>query len=112
LPVNIFANGVNAANSFRNPVIGIDNRDGAEGILNGLRFWNTDMSAAKTVKVAESVNLTFQAVFQNVFNHNQFLDPVTLGLYSPSNFGALYNSSPFGTNSTPRNFQLAARVSF
>jgi Carboxypeptidase regulatory-like domain len=112
LPVNIFANGAAAANSFRNPVIGIDTRDGAEGILNGLRFWNTDMSAAKSVKVAESINLTFQAVFQNVFNHNQFLDPVTLGLYSPSNFGALYNSSPFGTNSTPRNFQLAARVSF
>ena len=112
LPVNIFKNGVAEASNWRNPIIGIDTRDGGEGILNGLRFWNTDMSIAKNVRVAESVTLRFQAVFQNVFNHNQFQDPTLLGLYSPSNFGALYSTSPFGTMSTPRNLELGARVTF
>jgi hypothetical protein len=111
LPVNIFKNGVAEVNNFRNPVIGIDNRDGAEGITNGLRYWNTDMSIAKNIRVAESVTLRFQAVFQNVFNHNQWVDPFALGLYSPSNFGALYNSSPTAT-ATPRNLEIGARVSF
>ncbi|HTC57092.1 MAG TPA: carboxypeptidase-like regulatory domain-containing protein [Candidatus Sulfotelmatobacter sp.] len=112
LPVNIFKNGVAAINNWRDPVIGIDNRDGGEGILNGLRYWNMDASVAKNIRMAENVSLTFQGVFQNVFNHNQFLDPIFLGLYSPSNFGALYNSTPVNTNSTPRNIQLGLRVSF
>jgi hypothetical protein len=112
LPVNIFKNGVNAISNWRNPIIGIDNRDGAEGILNGLRFWNVDMSIVKNVRVAENLSMTFQGVFQNVLNHNQFLDPVVLGLYSPGNFGALYNSSPFGTNSTPRNIEVGVRFAF
>ena len=112
LPVNIFKNGTAEVNNWRNPVIGIDNRDGAEGILNGLRFWNTDASAAKNIILAENVSLTFQGVFQNVFNHNQFLDPIFLGLYSPGNFGALYNSTSVGTMNTPRNIQLGVRVSF
>jgi hypothetical protein len=111
LPVNIFKNGVAEVNNWRNPVIGIDNRDGAEGILNGLRYWNTDMSIAKNIRVAESVTLRFQGVFQNVFNHNQWVDPFALGLYSPSNFGALYNSSPTAT-ATPRNLEIGARVTF
>jgi hypothetical protein len=62
--------------------------------------------------VAENVSLELQGVFQNVFNHNQFLDPVLMGLYSPSNFGALYNLTPFGTVNTPRNIELGLRVRF
>jgi len=112
LPVNIFKNGVAEVNNWRNPVIGIDNRDGAEGMLNGLRYWNMDVSAAKNIRVAENVSMTLQGVFQNVFNHNQFLDPILSGLYSPSNFGALYNLTPFDTFNTPRNIQLGVRVSF
>jgi Carboxypeptidase regulatory-like domain len=111
LPVNIFKNGITEAGNWRNPIVGIDQRDGAEGILNGLRYWNTDMSIAKNIRVAESVTLRFQGVFQNVFNHNQWLDPFGIGLYSPSNFGALYNSTPTGT-ATPRNIEIGARVSF
>jgi hypothetical protein len=111
LPVNIFKNGVAEVSNWRNPIIGIDNRDGAEGILNGLRYWNTDLSVVKNIRVAERVTLRFQGVFQNVFNHNQWLDPFALGLYSPSNFGALYNNSPTAT-ATPRNIEIGARVTF
>ncbi|HZW96090.1 MAG TPA: hypothetical protein VFF64_24305 [Candidatus Eremiobacteraceae bacterium] len=70
------------------------------------------MSVAKNISVAENVSLTLQGVFQNVFNHNQFLDPIFSGLDSPTNFGALYNFTPVDTFNTPRNIQLGLRVRF
>jgi hypothetical protein len=35
-PVNYFPNGVNQASNWRNPILGVDSRDGGAGILNGL----------------------------------------------------------------------------
>jgi hypothetical protein len=113
LPVNIFAAGTSAVNSFRNPILGLDNRDGGFGNLTGLPYWNMDFSIRKNIRVAESVSLEFQGVFANVLNHNQWLDPIGLGLFDAgsNNFGTLPGSAqeqPGGD----RQIELGARVRF
>ena len=111
LPVNIFKNGVSAANTFRNPILGLDNRDGGFGNLTGLPYWNMDFSIKKNVRVAESISLELQGVFADVLNHNQWLDPVGLGLFNTGGFGALPGSAqeqPGGN----RQIELGARIRF
>jgi Carboxypeptidase regulatory-like domain len=112
LPVNIFADGVNAVNDFRNPILGLDTRDGGNGNLIGLPYWNMDFSVRKNIIVTEGVSLEFQGVFANVFNHNQWLDPdFAIGLYNPTGFGNLPGSAqeqPGGD----RQIELGLRVRF
>jgi hypothetical protein len=106
-PVNYFTNGVNQANNWRNPILGLDTRDGGAGILGGLAYWNMDFSIKKSIRVAESVNLELQGVFANVLNHNQWTDNY-LGLYNNGGFGAL---GALG-EAEPRNIEVGARVRF
>jgi hypothetical protein len=106
-PVNYFKNGADEAMNWRNPILGIDGRDGGTGYLGGLSYWNTDFSIKKSVRVAEGINLEFQGVFANVFNHNQWTDNY-LGLYNTGGFGAL---GALG-EAEPRNIELGARVRF
>ncbi len=106
-PVNYFSNGVAQAQNWRNPILGIDNRDGGNGILSGLAYWNMDFSIKKNIRVAESVSLELQGVFANVFNHNQWTDNY-LGLYNNAGFGALGNAG----EAEPRNIELGVRVRF
>jgi hypothetical protein len=112
LAVNIFKDPEAAFNSYRNPILGIDTRDGGFGSLTGLRYWNVDFTIKKTVRVAESINLEFQGVFANIFNHDQMLDPQGMALYSPGSFGNLLGSAqapPAGGN---RAIEVGARVRF
>jgi hypothetical protein len=114
LPVNIFANGPAAISDFRNPILGLDNKDGGNGNFIGLPYWNMDFSIKKNIRVAESISLELQGVFANVFNHNQWLDPVgagEMGLFGPGSFGALPGSAqeqPGGD----RQIEVGARVRF
>ncbi len=116
-PVNYFPDGVAQANNWRNPILGIDSRDGGSGILGGLSYWNMDFSIKKSIRVTEGVNLEFQGVFANVLNHNQWTDNY-LCLCNTAGFGALgYNTAPdngVGVNgeAEPRNIELGARVRF
>jgi len=111
LPVNIFKNGPAQVSNWRNPILGYDFRDGGAGILNGLPYWNMDLSVKKSIRIAESISMEFQGVMTNVLNHNQWLDPTGIGLYNPGGFGALNGSaqSPAGGN---RQIELGARVRF
>ena len=111
-PVNYFPTGVAQISNWRNPILGIDNRDGGNGILNGLAYWNTDFSIKKNILVTEGISVELQGVFANVFNHNQWTDNY-LGLYqgtiaSPGGFGGL------GANgeAEPRNIEVGLRVRF
>jgi len=113
LPYNIFKNGTAAANSYRNPILGLDTRDGGAGILNGLAYWNMDFSLRKTVRVAESVSLEFEGVVANVLNHMQWLDPqwnAATGLFDGSSpdggFGTLQGEAG------ARQIQIGARIRF
>jgi hypothetical protein len=112
LPVNLFAQGTAAINSYRNPILGLDNRDGGFGILTGLPYWNMDFSIKKNFRVTEGISLEFQGVFADVFNHNQWLDPEGTGLdVGAAGFGALPGSAqeqPGGN----RQIEIAARVRF
>jgi hypothetical protein len=116
LPVNIFANGTAAINSFRNPILGLDNRDGGTGIISGLAYWNMDFSIKKNFRVTESVSLEFQGVFANILNHNQWQDPLInaqAALFEgPSGFGALNNGSAQEQPGGNRQIELGARVRF
>jgi hypothetical protein len=106
-PVNIFKAGPAEVNNWRNPILGLDNKDGGAGILNGLRYWNMDFSMKKNLLVAEGFSMEFQGVFANVLNHNQWLDSTGIGLYNPGGWGALG-----GESNNPRNIELGIRVRF
>ena len=112
LPRNIFQQGSAQANNWRNPILGLDTRDGGAGILNGLRYWNMDFSLKKSVRIAESVNLELQGVFANVFNHNQWLDPIgTTGLFDGSTPGGGFGSLS-GGEAQNRQIEVGARIRF
>ena len=115
MPVNIFKNGVAEVNNWRNPILGLDTRDGGFGILNGLRYWNFDFSMKKSIRVAERFTVELQGVFANVLNHNQWLDPVAgaaMGLFNPGGFGALNNGSAQEQPGGNRQIEVGARVRF
>jgi hypothetical protein len=115
LPVNIFQQGVNAANDFRNPILGYDTRDGGNGNLVGLPYWNMDFSIRKNILVAEGFSLDFTSVFANFLNHNQWLDPVggaASGLFNPGGFGALNGGSAEEQIGGIRQIELGIRVRF
>jgi hypothetical protein len=116
LPVNFFAQGTAAINNYRNPILGLDNRDGGTGIISGLRYWNTDFSIKKNFRVTEGISLEFQGVFANVLNHNQWQDPLgnaEAALFEgPSTFGTLGNGSAQEQPGGDRQIELGARVRF
>jgi hypothetical protein len=104
-PVNEFKNGAAEYANWRNPILGVDNRDGGYGIINGLPYWNMDFSIKKNIRVTEGVGLEFQGVFANVLNHNQMLDGFPW-LGDPFSFGAI------GGQAEARNIELGLRVRF
>src|SRR5580704_113469 len=116
LPVNFFAQGTAAINDYRNPILGLDNRDGGTGIISGLRYWNMDFSIKKNFRVTEGISLEFQGVFANALNHNQWQDPLAnaeAALFEgPSTFGTLGNGSAQAQPGGNRQIELGARVRF
>ena len=114
LPVNIFKQGISAISDFRNPILGLDNKDGGNGNFFGLPYWNMDFSVRKNIMVTEGISLELQGVFADVFNHNQWLDPVgasTMGLFGASTFGALGGSAQEQTGGD-RQIEVGFRVRF
>ena len=104
-PVNEFKIGANEYANWRNPILGVDNRDGGYGIINGLPYWNMDFSIKKNIRVTEGVGLELQGVFANVLNHNQMLDGFPW-LGDPQSWGAV------GGQASERNIELGLRVKF
>jgi Carboxypeptidase regulatory-like domain len=111
LPVSIFSNPSAAYAQFRNPILGLDYRDGGFGSITGLPYWNLDFSIRKNIRVTEGVALEFQGVFTNVLNHAQQLDPINSSLALPSAFGNLEGQTT-ASGWLPRAIELGARVRF
>ena len=115
---NIFGAGPAAISDFRNPILGLDTRDGGNGNLIGLPYWNMDLSVRKNIRVAETISLELQGVFANVFNHNQWLDPdgiYTTGLFAgsgPGGFGTLSGGSAQEEPGGNRQIEVGLRVRF
>jgi len=105
-------------NDFRNPILGLDNKDCGFGCIPGLPYWNMDLSVRKNFRVAEGISLEIQGVFANVFNHDQFLDPngfFETGLFSgsgPGGFGTLSGGSAQEEPGGNRQIEVGARVRF
>jgi Carboxypeptidase regulatory-like domain len=110
--LNIFADPAAALATTRPAILGLDTGTGGVGIFRGLGYWNMDVRVTKNVKIYERVNLDFQFVTTNLFNHPVFYDP-GFGINgldpsgSPSSFGALNQQ---GNN--PRQMQFGIRLSF
>jgi hypothetical protein len=115
---NLFQAGPAAVNDFRNPILGLDNKDCGFGCIPGLPYWNMDFSVRKNFRVAEGISMEIQGVFANVFNHNQFLDPdgfFVSGLFSgsgPNGFGALSGGSAQEEPGGNRQIEVGLRVRF
>jgi hypothetical protein len=113
----MFQDPAKAYSCFRNPILGIDSTDGGgQGILRGMPFWNVDFSLKKKVLVTERVGLEFQAIFSNLFNHNQLSDPY-LVLGDQADWGALGGLSGVqftgqAQANSPRAMEFGLRVRF
>ena len=96
--VNLYANPEATWFDVRQPILGYDTRQGGIGVARGMNYWNVDLSVKKLFKITERFSTEFQVVFTNLFNHDQFGDPVGefLDTSNPSNWGVLPGSVTFG----------------
>ncbi len=104
---NVFTNPDQAWEAFRNPILGVDTKDGGAGPLRGLPFWNLDLGINKNIKFSERFNLSLYGAFTNVLNHMQPSDPF-FALYSEATFGVLGGGGNVQGN-TPRQMQIGLR---
>jgi hypothetical protein len=110
--VNLFADPEAAYNAFRQPILGLDAKDGGFGIIRGLGYWNVDVSVKKEFKLTERFNLQTQMVVTNLFNHTNFTDPGPgdlLDTASPHSWGTLGAKTPYAI---PRQMEFGIRLSF
>lgn len=107
---NFFTDPTAIANMARPPILGLDKRDNGVGIVSNSPYWNTDLQLTKTTKITERYQLVMQAMFLNVFNHDQLGNPstdpfdLTLSPDQWGNAGAQYN--------TPRQMEFGLRLNF
>jgi hypothetical protein len=76
----------------------------------GPQTTNVDFNVTKTFKIRESMGLTFQANFFDLFNHPNFLPPGTGANRNSSTFGQI--AATAGDNGGHRVTQLALRFDF
>ena len=104
--INMFQDPAAVYNNARPPILGLDSHVGGQGNTRGMPYFNLDLSVVKDIKFSERVGFSFQSVFTNLLNHNQFEDP-TLDPTSPGSWGVL------GTEgSIPRKMEFGFRVHF
>src|ERR1043166_1693283 len=112
---NIFSNSDALLSTLRPAILGLDSNTGGLGVFRGLMYWNVDMRLVKDIRVAERVNLRFEYVVTNLFNHPVFADPeagqpeTALGVdpTDPGSFGVVNTQ---GNN--PRRMQFGLRLTF
>jgi len=107
---NLFSNPAQAFCNIRQPILGLDNKDGGWGVIRGLGYWNMDLSAQKQIRLTERFNLQLSFIFINVFNHVNFEDPAGdyVDTSNPGSFGTL----PGVANASPRTMEFGLRLNF
>ncbi|MGB7668836.1 MAG: hypothetical protein WBL66_16390, partial [Candidatus Acidiferrales bacterium] len=109
--LNFFSNPMQAATSFRVPLLSADGRTGEANPLYGLGFWNFDMRLGKVTSIAEGIKVEFSADAFNLFNNVNFATP-TLNVAAPA-FGVLSSTQTLTNHtSSARYMQLGLRVEF
>ncbi len=106
--INMFSNPAAVYSTVRPAILGIDEKNSGNGPINGLPYWNMDVSITKNLRIWESVGMQFSGIITNVFNHNDFATTAnTISLASPSTFGVITTQG-----NLPRQMQLGIRASF
>jgi hypothetical protein len=109
---NLFADPGAVYNCFREPILGVDGRNGGVGNFRGQAFWNVDFSIKKNLLITERFSAEFGAVFTNIFNHNQLSDPGVTYLSDQSDFGSLESSGALQEINIPRKIEVGVRLRF
>ena len=110
--LNIFGNPGTAQADFRQPLIGVDGRDGSGHPVRGLGAWNLDSRLGKVTSFHERFKVDVSADFFNLFNHVNFFDP-SLNINFPATFGVISQELvPANRAAGSRWIQLGLRVSF
>ena len=104
--VNMFADPAAVFNNVRPPILGIDQRDGGVGSINGLNYLNVDLSVRKRMVIYEKYSLEFSGIFYNFLNHLDFANP-SLSLQSTTNWGTTKTQG-----NSPRQIQMGLRANF
>ncbi len=112
---NIFANPTAVLASLRPAILGLDNNTGGVGVFRGLPLLERGYENRQGHSFLERVNLQFQYVVTNVFNHPVFFDPAVgdaqtgLGVdpTRPGSFGVVNSRAII-----PAQMQFGLRVSF
>jgi hypothetical protein len=87
--------------------------DAGRNLVRAPGMWQTDTALSKTIELSERVGLQFRVEVFNLFNRAQYGSPQA-NLSSPLSFGVIttpINQGATGSG-TPRQFQLALRLSF
>jgi hypothetical protein len=108
---NLFADPAKAYDAFRQPILGLDSKNGGWGIIRGLPYWNMDFSLRKNIKLTERFNFEFQMVTVNLLNHPIFYDPGP-GDYLDTSAGPDGLGELPGQGNTPRTMEFGLRLSF
>jgi hypothetical protein len=109
---DLFQDPESVYNCFRQPILGVDGRNGGVGNLRGMPFWNVDFNIKKNLLITERFGAEFAAVFTNIFNHNQLADPGQMYLTNPGGFGALETSGGAFEVNNPRKIEISVRLKF
>jgi hypothetical protein len=107
---DMFANPAAVFANVRPLILGLDTNSGGYGSIYGMPYWNMNLGVKKNIRATERFSVEASFNFENVFNHNQLLDPLGLGIIGPQDpttFGQLTNEG-----STPRTIELGIRVNF
>ena len=109
---NIFSNPGSVFSNLRPLILGFDKNSGGFGQFRGLPYWNVNLGIKKAVFITERVNAEASINFNNLFNHNQLLDPTlnadpVIGGHPVSTFGQLAIEGTI-----PRRMELGLRVKF
>jgi Carboxypeptidase regulatory-like domain len=109
--VNLFRDPQAVAASAHDPILGIDNKDGGVGAINGSNYWNMDFQIRKQIKLTERFGLEAQFMMLNIFNHVDYTNPIGDNL--DMGFGL---TGPWGNQSdeanNPRQFEFGLRFNF
>jgi len=109
--LNCYANPALVWNNIRQPILGLDTRDGGFGVVRGQGYWNVDLSLKKQFQFTERFSFEAQVVFTNLFNHFVSQDPGPgdyLDTSSPATFGTL----PGQVSTSPRAMEFGFRFNF
>jgi hypothetical protein len=113
--LNCWADPAAVYNNIRQPILGLDTRNGGWGVIRGLGYWNMDLSVKKQFKITERFNTEFQVVFTNFFNHVNFADPGPgsfADTSAPATFGTLPGQFVQATVYPARQMQFGFRFNF